>query len=80
MTLFERLRKSALYAQKSFSTELLYEVKGNAEMAYELGGITWDECRELHEMTVRFMNTDRSYIAYLNKEFFENARFASPGR
>ena len=47
MTLFERLKKEALYAKRSYSEPLLYEVKDKASMAYELGGITWDECREL---------------------------------
>ena len=77
MTLFERLKKEALYAQRSYSESLLYEVKGKAAMAYELGGITWGECRELNDMTVYFMNTNHDYIAHKNKEFFENARFVA---
>ena len=78
MTLFERLKKEARYAQASFSKELLYQVHGAADMAYELGGIDWPQCCELNDMTVRFMNTNHEYIQHQNEEFRELARFLSP--
>ena len=53
MTLFERLKKEALYAQASFSRDLLYKVHGASDMAYELGGIDWAQCCELNDLTVR---------------------------
>ena len=73
----EQLKKEALYAQRSFSTELLYQTYGKAQMARQLEALTQAEFMELNEMTVYFMNTDRGYIREKNREFFENARFAN---
>lgn len=59
---FEDLKKDALYAQRSYSERLLYQVHGAAQMARQLGAISREEAMELNDMTVRFMNTDREYI------------------
>ena len=73
----EQLKREALYAQRSFSTELLYQTYGKAQMARHLEVLTQSEFMEINDMTVYFMNTDREYIRHKNKEFFENARFAA---
>ena len=73
----EQLKKEALYAQRSFSTELLYQTYGKAQMASQLGALTFDEFMEINEMTVRYMNTDREYIREKNREFFDNTRFVA---
>ncbi|MDE7261055.1 MAG: hypothetical protein K2N78_03195 [Oscillospiraceae bacterium] len=67
--IFEQLKKEALYAQRSLSTELLYQTHGAAQMARYLTAITAEEFHELNDMTVRFMNTDREYIRQKNREF-----------
>ena len=75
--ILEQLKREALYAQRSFSTELLYQTYGKAQMARQLEALTQSEFTEINHMTVYFMNTDREYIRHKNKEFFENARFAA---
>ena len=75
--ILEQLKREALYAQRSFSTELLYQTYGKAQMARHLEVLTQSEFMEINDMTVYFMNTDREYIRHKNKEFFENARFAA---
>lgn len=69
MTVFEQLKKDALYAQRSFSTELLYQTYGAAQMARQLEAITSEEFMELNTMTVYFMNTDREYIRHCNEKY-----------
>ena len=71
--ILERLRREALYAQRSFSEELLHEVYGKAEMARELEAITKEGFMEMNDMTVRFMNTDRRFIRHKNEEFFHGS-------
>lgn len=66
---FEQLKKDALYAQRSFSKELLYQTHGAAQMARQLGAITHDQATELNTLTVYFMNTDREYIRHQNEEY-----------
>lgn len=68
-TILEQLRRKALYAQRSFSTELLYETHGMAKMARQLEAITQSEFMEINHMTVYFMNTDKEYIRHCNEEF-----------
>ena len=68
MTVFEQLKKDALYAQHSYSKELLYQAHGAAQMAQQLGAITHEEAMELNNMTVTFMNTNREYIQHQSKE------------
>ena len=75
--ILEQLKREARYAQRSFSTELLYQTYGKAQMARHLEVLTQSEFMEINDMTVYFMNTDREYIRHKNKEFFENARFAA---
>ena len=75
--ILEQLKREALYAQRSFSTELLYQTYGKAQMARHLEVLTQSEFMEINDMTVYFMNTDREYIRHKNKEFFENARFVA---
>ncbi|MCI9008628.1 MAG: hypothetical protein HFI13_11025 [Lachnospiraceae bacterium] len=70
--ILEQLKREALYAQRSFSTELLYQTYGKAQMARHLEVLTQSEFMEINDMTVYFMNTDREYIRHKNKEFFEN--------
>lgn len=60
--IFEQLKREALYAQRSFSTELLYQTYGKAQMARQLEALTQSEFMEINHMTVHFMNTDREYI------------------
>lgn len=76
-TIFEQLKKEALYAQRSFSKELLYQTYGKAAMALQLEALTLGEFHEINHMTVYFMNTDKEYIRHKNREFFENARCAA---
>ena len=68
-SVFEQLKNEALYAQRSFSTELLYQAHGAAQMARQLGAISREEAMTLNDMTVRFMNTDREYIRHKNEEY-----------
>ena len=68
MSVFEQLKKDALYAQRSFSKELLYQTHGAAMMARQLGTITHEEAAELNWMTVTFMNTNREYIQHQSEE------------
>lgn len=75
--ILEQLKREALYAQRSFSTELLYQTYGKAQMARQLEALTQSEFMEINEMTVYYMNTDKEYIRQKNKEFFDNARFAA---
>ena len=67
--IFDQLKQEALYAQRSFSKELLYQTHGAATMARRLEAITAGEYMELNDMTVRFMNTDREYIQHQRREF-----------
>ena len=69
--IFERLKQEALYAQRSFSKELLYQTYGKAQMARDLNALTYDEFMEMNHLTVYFMNTDKEYIRQQNKEFYE---------
>ena len=73
---FEQLKKDALYAQRSYSTELLYQAHGAAQMARQLGAISREEAMELNDMTVRFMNTDREYIRHRNVEYLQRSHSA----
>ena len=59
--ILEQLKREALYAQRSFSTELLYQTYGKAKMARQLEALTQSEFMEINHMTVYFMNTDREY-------------------
>ena len=68
--ILEQLKREALYAQRSFSAELLYQTYGKAQMARHLEVLTQSEFMEINDMTVYFMNTDREYIRHKNKEFF----------
>lgn len=38
--IFEQLKREALYAQRSFSKELLYQTHGKAQMARQLEALT----------------------------------------
>ena len=58
----EYLKKQALYAQRSFSRDLLFECYGQAKMALTLEAITYSEFMEINRLTVVFMNTDRQFI------------------
>lgn len=42
--IFEQLKRDALYAQRSFSKELLYQVYGKAQMARQLEAHKNAEC------------------------------------
>ena len=55
--LAEQLKKEAVYAQKSLSQDLLYEVYGKTKMAYQLEAISKDDFLEINHMTVYFTNT-----------------------
>ncbi len=70
--IFEQLKREALYAQRSFSTELLYQTYGKAQMAMQLEALTQSEFMEINHMTVYFMNTDREYIRRCNRNFRES--------
>ncbi len=52
------MKREALYAQRSFSTELLYQIFGKAQMARQLEALTQSEFMEMNHMTVYFMNTE----------------------
>ena len=69
--IFEQLKREAFYAQRSFSTELLYQTYGKAQMARQLEVLTQSEFMEINHMTVHFMNTDREYIRNCNRNFRE---------
>lgn len=66
--IYEQLKKEALCAQRSFSTELLYQTYGKAQMAIQLEALTQAEFMEINHMTVYFMNTDKGYIRHKNKD------------
>ena len=61
-SILEQLKREALYAQRSFSTELLCQTYGKALMARQLDALTKSELMEINHMTVFFMNTDREYL------------------
>lgn len=67
-TILEQLKREALYAQRSFSKEQLYQTYGKAQMARQLNALTHSEFMEINYMTVNFMNTDREYIRHCNME------------
>ncbi len=69
--ILEQLKREALYAQRSFSTELLYQTYGKAQMARQLEVLTQSEFMEINHMTVYFMNTDREYKRNCNRNFRE---------
>ncbi len=69
--ILEQLKREALYAQCSFSTELLYQTYGKAQMARQLEALTKSEFMEINHMTVYFMNTDREYIRNCNRNYRE---------
>ena len=69
--ILEQLKREALYAQRSFSTELLYQTYGEAQMARQLKVLAESEFMEINHMTVHFMNTDREYIRNCNRNFRE---------
>ena len=69
--IFEQLKREALYAQHSFSAELLYQTYGKAQMARQLEALTQSEFMEINHMTVYFMNTDKEYIRHCNRGFRE---------
>ena len=69
--ILEQLKREALYAQSSFSTELLYQTYGKAQMARQLEVLTQSEFMEINHMTVYFMNTDREYIRNCNRNYRE---------
>lgn len=68
--LFDRLKREAQYAKNSNSERLLYQAYGKASMAYELGAITWEQMREIDELTVVYMNS-RNFIRAQNQQFME---------
>ncbi len=51
-TIYEKLLKSAKYALKSHSRDLVYETFGAAKMAFNLKAITKSEFYELNDMLV----------------------------
>lgn len=67
-TILEQLKREALYAQRSFSTELLHQTYGKALMARQLEVLTQSEFMEINHMTVYYMNTDCEYIRHCNKK------------
>ena len=69
-SVLEQLKREALYAQRSFSTELLYQTYGKAQMARQLEALTQSEFMEINHMTVYFMNMDKEYISHCNRNFF----------
>ncbi|MDE6210116.1 MAG: hypothetical protein K2M73_10660 [Lachnospiraceae bacterium] len=66
-TILEQLKREALYAQRSFSKELLYQTYGKAQMARKLEVLTQSEFEEINRMTVYYMNTDKEYIRHCNE-------------
>ena len=62
--ILEQLKREALYAQRSLSTELLHQTYGKAKMARQLEALTESEFMEINHMTVYFMNTDKEYIRH----------------
>lgn len=56
--ILEQLKREALYAQRSFSTELLYQTYGKAQMARQLEVLTQSEFMEINHMTVLIKQTN----------------------
>lgn len=52
-TILEQLKREALYAQRSFSTELLYQTYGKAQMARQLEALTQSEFMEINHVQQR---------------------------
>lgn len=69
--ILKQLKREALYAQRSFSTELLYQTYGKAQMARQFEALSQSEFMEINHMTVYYMNSDREYIRHCNKKFRE---------
>ena len=70
-SILEQLKREALYAQRSFSTELLYQTYGKAQMTRQLEALTQPEFMDINRMTVHFMNTDRESVRTCNRNFRE---------
>ena len=65
--LYIELKREAEYAQKSFNSNLLYEVYGKAKMARFLGAINKEEFMELNHDTIYFINTNQQIFQNPNK-------------
>ena len=78
--ILERLKREALYAQRFFSTELMYRIYGKTQMARQLKVLTQSEFMEINYMTVHFMNTDREYIRNCKRDFRERSLNLTEGR
>ena len=63
MTVFEQLKKDALYAQQILSKELLCQAYGMAAVARSFGEITAAEEQELRTMTIDFVAVQRLLMA-----------------
>ncbi len=70
--ILEQLKREALYAQRSYSTELLYQTYGKAQMARQLEALTQSEFMEINHMTVNYMNTNSEYIKHRNGGNLDN--------
>lgn len=70
--ILEQLKREALYAQRSYSKELLYQTYGKAQMARQLEALTQSEFMEINLMTVNYMNTNREYIKHRNDGNLDN--------
>lgn len=57
--IFNELKREAEYAQKSFNSNLLYEVYGKAKMARYLCVISKEEFMDLNHDTIYFINTNQ---------------------
>lgn len=69
--ILEQLKEDAIYAQRSFSTELLYQTYGKARMARQLGALNQSEFMQINHMTIHYMDTDEEYLNNCNREYVE---------
>lgn len=66
-TIIQQLTREAIYAQKSMSRDLLFEIYGKAEMASQLKAITFREFMGINEMTIRFINTHAAELEHAER-------------
>jgi hypothetical protein len=69
--MYSNLLKEVEYAKNSMLKELLYQVHGRIQMAYELKAITGDEMLDLDRMVIRDGLNNPEFIRHWNKEYFE---------
>lgn len=69
-TIIQQLTGEAIYAQKSMSRDLLFEIYGKAEMARQLKAITFTDFMGINEMTIHFINTHAVELEHAERRVY----------